>query len=98
VGADAPIAPLGVARGAPAAPWDVLSWQTSGGLTIKISFDPVTGCARRVRAMDPSSDHRVSMELLGHRKLGDVTWPRTLDVEGPDYHFSIEVLSVERVR
>jgi len=100
VGADAPIASSEIVavRDAPVTPWEVLSWQTSGGLTIKISFDPVTGDARRVRAIDPSSDQHMSIELRGHQELGDVTWPRTLDVEGLDYHFSIEVLSVERIR
>lgn len=99
VGGDFPIAtsqqvPLG---GSAETPWDVLSWQTPGGLTIKISFDPVTGFARRVRAFDPASRDRVSIELRNHQELGEVTWPRTLEVSGPDYRFSIEVLSVERL-
>jgi len=99
VGADAPISPsrLSAPDASPPVPWEVLAWQTTGGLTIKVSFDGDSGLARRVRAFDPATDQHVSIELLSHRQLGDVVWPSVLEVATADARFTIEVQSVERL-
>jgi hypothetical protein len=87
-GADFPTGRADIGANSATPPWEVIDWSIAGHVVARYSFDPDNGRCMRIRVKDVPSGAEVSIELMDHQDVGGgLTWPGTIEVNGPGFRF-----------